>query len=267
MNAQPLYRRRRLRRARHAQVPGLRRLLGRWSGRWLAAFGGVWLLSAGNAARASPAGLTIEAATDIPMSVGLRSRYELPFGLRLSLGAGVVPKLYVDGINAVVRGLGAYDEATAQLIANSLESSLMISPALGYRPFPTLGLYTEAGYRFVALGGSATAAELIAGLTENPVPETPAEGSRAFSAASTLHMASIEVGYEWQLAPQWLLRAALGGAFTLSAQTSIEPEFEPRAPLAVRGFADEGERYLEQTQERYIHTPYIGVSAGYILLP
>jgi hypothetical protein len=78
-------------------------------------------------------------------------------------------------------------------------------------------------------------------------------------------MLSLELGYEWLLPPRWSLRAALGGVTTLSTHNQLEPDYNPIAPRALEEFASYGEAYLDDLEQRYVHSPYVGVSVGYVL--
>jgi hypothetical protein len=212
---------------------------------------------------AAPSWLHLEAGTDFPISVGLRARFELPHRLVFVTGLGLLPRVYVKAINGVATSAGWYDDATAELIEESLQRSLVFSLFGGWRPLESRGFYVLGGYRLVALGGGATASEIIGGLTGQELPASERGQPRQFSARSTLHMVGAELGWELRPRPHLVLRAALGVAFTVAARTAIEPDYRPVAPRAVDEFSSYGERYLDETYESYVHVPTLGVSAGY----
>jgi hypothetical protein len=209
------------------------------------------------AAAAGEERLGIAATTSFPVDVGVRLTYEAPFPLRLSTSLGFLPGAYVDGTNAIVRAFGGYDDRTAELVRNSLQSSLVWRSHVGVRPFR--GFYAEAGYGLVSLGGGASAAEILAAVTGRSVPGA---GSRTFTAHSTLHMLDVELGWEARLAPDLRLRTAVGGIFTLAASTHIEPDFDPGllGSLAVKALARAGELYLDRMYEKYVHTPVVTIA-------
>lgn len=203
------------------------------------------------------------AGTDFPLGVGARGYAEAPFRLRLSTSLGILPGPYVDTINTFVVAAGGYDDAMADLVKSTIASSLIWRTHLGYRPFEALGLYGEVGYGLVALGGSAAASTLIAGVTGRSFPSTETAGDHVFDAVATLHMLDVEIGWDLPLAEGFELRAALGGAFTVASHTTIEPRFTPRAERLVDEFTTYGEQYLDDTFTSYVFTPVVSLSAGY----
>src|SRR4051812_7155601 len=90
------------------------------------------VLLAAAAAHARPAQhLRIEAATTVPLVVGARLVAELPARLRLATGIGVMPRAYAEGINEFVVAAGGYDDDVADVIEESLSSSLVWRTNLG----------------------------------------------------------------------------------------------------------------------------------------
>jgi hypothetical protein len=226
---------------------------------------GAALASSG--ARAVPPGyhLRLEAGTDFPAAVGARLSAELPYRLRVGTSLGVLPGPYVDTINAIVVGLDAYPQTTADLIRAALENSLIWRLQAGWRPFDARGLYIDLGYSLVTLGGGATGDQIIAAATGNSPPSS--SRGREYDIRSTLHMLIVEIGWEWSLWRDRLsLRAAIGGAFTVGASTAIDPVFATSGPAEARlvqAFTGFGEGYLDDTYTSYVHTPVISVAAGY----
>lgn len=204
----------------------------------------------------------VEAGTDFPVSLGVKAHVEAPFRLRASTSLGFLPGAYVDAMNGVLTGVGAYPDATAELIRSSIQNSLVWRTHVGGRPFPGLGLYGEVGYGLVALGGQATAADIVSGVTGRSLPEAERGTPKTFDASAMLHMADVEIGYAWTLG-HLHLRASLGGAFTFASSTTITPKFTPRAPNLMREFTSYGEAYLDDTFTSYVFTPVLGVGAGY----
>jgi len=202
-------------------------------------------------------------ATDFPVDVGARLDVETPFRLRLNTTLGFLPKAYVGAMNGVLEGFGAYDASTGDLIESTIQSSLVWRTHVGYRPFPKLGFYFDVGYGLVALGGNASTAALLEGVTGKTLPPQDANGTETFSAKATLHMLDVEVGWTFALAEHWQLRTALGGAFTLGSSTTITPQFTPRAPALVASFAQAADDYLDTTFRDYVLTPVVSVGVAY----
>ena len=76
-------------------------------------------------------------------------------------------------------------------------------------------------------------------------------------------MLDVELGWEWEIVKHFFVRAALGGAFTVGSSTTIEPDFQPKAPRLTAAFATVGERYLDTTYTTYVFTPVVSLWAGY----
>lgn len=207
--------------------------------------------------------LSLEANTDFPLSVGGRLAAEIPGRLRLSTSLGYLPPLYLRSINALAEEVGAYDENISTLIDRWLSRSLVWRTHLGWRPFAGAGFYVEGGYGLVVLGGGVSAEEVLLSLTgiSPPVGETVLE--RSYDVRTTLHMASVELGWQWQLAERWLVRTGVGGVFTLGSNTRVDPQFEPAVPAVTNLFTRLAEDYLDDTYRSYVHLPLVSFSLGY----
>lgn len=204
-----------------------------------------------------------ELATDVPLQTGVRVRVEAPHRIRIAGTVGLLPGRYLDLVNATAVSAGAYGEDTARLVKKSLTRSLVLRIAGGWRPFPRRGLYAEAGYTWVALGGDVAGEDLVALATGIDPPDTL--GSRRdYDVDSTLHLLGAELGWEWRLrARPVVLRASLGVVTTVAARTSIEPRFRPLAPALVDAFTTGAEDYLDRLYLDHVHAPAIAASAGY----
>jgi hypothetical protein len=208
--------------------------------------------------------ITVEANTDLPLSVGGRLGVESPWRLRLSTSLGYLPAAYVRAVNDVAVELGAYERDEADLIESSLKNSLAWRTHVGWRPFPGAGFYVEGGYGLVALGGETNPEEVLVALTGVSPPEGEDVLDREYRVRSVLHMLDVELGWRWGLGSGWTARTALGAAFTLDSNSRVEPRFEPsQPPLLVTAFSRLAEGYLDRTFERYVHLPVLSFSIGY----
>lgn len=216
-------------------------------------------------ASASPWRLTLSAGTDFPIALSARADVEGPYRLRASTSLGVMPGAYVDAINALATSAGWYTQSEADLIRIALQTSLVWRTHVGWRPFARHGFNVMAGYGLVALGGGASAQQLIAGITGQMPPGNNATAASAtYAVSSTLHMIDVELGWEWRLLGEHLVvQAALGFAGTLASHTTITPQYTPRYPQATATFANYGAAYLDDTLQSYVFTPTLSVFAGY----
>ncbi|MEZ4297074.1 MAG: hypothetical protein R3B70_19065 [Polyangiaceae bacterium] len=203
--------------------------------------------------------LAADAQTSFPLDVSLRVQGEAPFGLRLSTSVGVLPGPYVDAINAFLVEVNAYDQNTADLVKTALEASLTWRTHLGYRPFADRGFYFEAGYGLVALGGGASAGELVAGVTGKELP--PNQSRLNFDVQSTLHMADVEIGWEWTVFEHLHIRAAIGGAFTFAAKTTVKND-AGASGRAIESFEEGSASYLDSLYTSYVFTPVATLGIG-----
>jgi hypothetical protein len=205
-----------------------------------------------------------ELGTDFPIDAGGRISAEAPFRLRASTALGYLPGSYVDVINTWMVQTGAYSEDTATLVRQAVQNSLVWRTHVGFRPFPKLGLYADAGYTFIGLGGGASAGQVIAALTGATLPPGgPMDPStQTFSLTSTVHLLDVEIGWQFLLMEHLVLRAAVGGAFAFAESTKLTPNFQPLSPDAMRAFMDYAEGRIDATIAQF-KAPVATVSVGY----
>lgn len=207
---------------------------------------------------------TVSAATDVPLQVGAAVRVEMPQRVRFAASAGVLPEPYVDLINTAAVEAGAYDEDTAKLVKASLKRSLVLRAAAGWRPFVRRGFYAEANYTWVSLGGDIAGEDFVA-LATGVDPPGGVAAQRKYDVNSTLHLLGAELGWEWTLTSRPVrLRAGLGFASTIAAETTMEPRFDPVVPALVDRFTSESEEYLDGIYLDYVHVPVVSLSAGWV---
>lgn len=219
--------------------------------------------------------LRAELLTDVPISLGVGGLAEFQDQWRISTSVGLMPRSYVALSNAVVMKFPyTYTEPTAELIEDTIQNSLVWSVMAGWSP-RSLGLYTHVGYRLVTLGGGATAAALIEGITGQMVGDGSAADSNRepimIDAASTLHMLGLEIGWEWPImtleAEQKLtLRASIGWSYTVHSSADLGVDLtgrRPRVQEALTQLELEGEEYLIDTFDSYVHPPTMSLALGY----
>ena len=216
------------------------------------------------AKRPPPITFAAEVMTDFPLQVGAGARVELPYGLRVHTSLGLMPGPYLDTINALCTGMGWYDQLTADLIRAALEDSLIWRIRAAWRPLDELGFYVGAGYSLAALGGGLSGAELVAAASGATLSDQ-IEGKLNFETAATVHMLDAEIGWELLFFDHLLLRIALGGSFTLDAQSALEPGWEVSrlAQPKVDALALAGEVYLDDIMTRYVHTLTLSLALGW----
>jgi len=204
---------------------------------------------------------TAEVGSDVPLDLGVAVRAESPERLRGGLTLGYLPGGYVALINDTVGSLGGYDASTAEVIEKALERSLVVRLHGGWRPWAGRGFYFGGGASLIALGGAATGQEILSAASGQPV-EAPRAASTDYDLSTHVLLADVEVGWDFELAPHWTLRAALGGSFTLDAGSEIT--LRDGSPNRLQAaFSDAAEVWLEETLETYVHTPLVTLAGGY----
>ena len=135
---------------------------------------------------------------------------------------------------------------------------------MGWKPFASYGFYFGGGYTLTALGGGLTGAELLLAVTGKTFPRS-LDSQQSLNVNAVSHMLDLELGWEWLMYNNLVLRVALGGSFTLTSQTKITGTREnpPRFQAAVDELFRAGEEYLDNTLQSYIHTPVIIVGVGW----
>ena len=178
-----------------------------------------------------------------------------------------MPSGYADAINGVLVAAGAYDQTTADLIGAALKSSLIWRLHAGWRPFKKRGAYFELGYGLAALGGGLSSAEAIAAVTGQAVPTDANAGQKGYNVASLLHMVDVDLGWQWIVSKGLTFRVGIGCALTVGAQTTVTPNFQPRAMAAQAKFTAAAASYLNETYTSYVFSPTITFAVGWRFLP
>lgn len=214
------------------------------------------------------------AGTKAPLSIGAKARVELPGRVQLGGGIGYLPGGYVDILNGTAMAFDAYEQSTADLIKAAIQSSAVFDADLGWRPFPESGFTFGLGYSLVALGGDASTAELIAGVTGIEAPESGTDGDgplagragsaddQSYDITAAVHLLRPEVGWQIDLGDRWMVDVGLGGAFTLNSGVIVKAENESAAPALQEAFEAGTSEWLEDTIEQYVHSPTISVGFG-----
>ena len=217
---------------------------------------------AGSAAEASePQRLTIEALTDFPVGVGGGVQAEWSYGLRTSLSLQYLPEAYVSTADTVAQEIGGYDDITSALVRAAAKNSFVFRVHAGWRPFSDLGLYADVGYTLLTLGGDVSTDDLAAAAG---VSQNPGEGT-AWDLTTTNHFIDLQIGWRFDLAERLSLRIAVGFAFTVASQSTIETAQSDRPNIAA-AIAEAGEVYLEDVFTSYVHTPTLTLAVGWDLL-
>jgi len=195
--------------------------------------------------------------SEFPVAASGSVSLSSPIGLSAGTSLGFLPPSYADVINDIVVHSGGYDEETAQIIRESLQSSLVFSSFLGYETFYRLRLHT--GYSLVTLGGATTTPEQNAQIAGVPVPFTIE--SRDVELAARLHMIGVGISWPFRILSSPLqLRVGAGGLFTLNAETTVKSSGDTDQD---RQFEREAKDELDEIFRQYAHTPVFSLQLEY----
>ena len=223
-------------------------------------------------AQASAQDVTVRpiVGVDFPVTAGGGVDVEHVSGLRLTSTIGLLPHSFVDASNSILVPIFedyGYDQYTADLVAATLENSMLWRTAVGYRPWPESGFVVGAGYTVGGLGGSASAAEVLEALVHTEVPDAAGD-ALVFDASAVIHIAHLEFGWTQDLAQGLWLHGGLGFGYLFAAKSEVSSQTTPRqasAQEALSNFEAEVEAFLDDTLVSYVHPPHLRVVLGWEL--
>jgi hypothetical protein len=218
-------------------------------------------------ARAEPQ-WRVGAGTDAPLDVHLSGEVTWPSRVSIYGSLGMVPPGYIHMANEVVITFGGWSESTGQVVESALQRSLSSQVGLRWQPWSKVGFRIGAGYQNLALGGGATTEELLVAMTGVEMPTEQGRfgvlsEEKEWDLSAKVHLLRAELSYRIPFGEHWAMETGLGGAFTLGAKAQLAPTYEPRFPAASDLLAEEGEAWLEENLERYLHTPSLRVGVHY----
>lgn len=212
---------------------------------------------------AAPVALDIGVGTVFPLYIGAQAVLEVPWRFSAQLEVGWMPTPYVDAIDGALSLFGVYPDEVSQLIREALDSSLVLRPSLGWRPFPALGLELAAGYTFLTLGGGLGPREVIESISGRNLPD---ETRNEIPLHSTLHNLHLRAAWRFLLAERWVLRASLEFMHCLASSSGID--YEARRPAGERVVQEVNaaiDAYLNAYYTEYVNVPLLGLSLAYRL--
>ena len=219
--------------------------------------------------------MRVELLTDLPLQFGVGGLLEFDQQWRLASSIGLMPKSYVTLSNQLVMSLpDTYTASTAELIEDTIQNSIVYRVMSGWSP-KVHGFYTHLGYTLATLGGGASTLALIEGVTGEELDRSAMNTSQHepvnIEAVTTLHMLSLELGWEWPIKEiqvnRWLtLRAALGWSYTVTSSATLTANTaskRTRIQTAFDRLEAAGESYLVDTFDTYVHPPTLSLALGY----
>lgn len=194
---------------------------------------------------ASQFALDVSATTTLPLVVGGTIGLEVPGHLVFRVGAGIVPSAYVDALNSVAVGYGAYDAGDAQVASLLLNDATFLEFGLGFRPAGTPGIELAVSY---------------AVLWSHRRIDMEQVGGAPHDAGLDVTVDAIHAELAWQSEPveHVYFRIALGWAHAFDHHVSLASSGDDRTQAAMRSSADA----LTETVGRYAFGPTLSASLG-----
>lgn len=206
-----------------------------------------------------------EIGTDLPVQFGGGVLVEGPYRLRGRLAIGYLPGAYVGLANTLAQGLAPdYTDKQAKLVRSALRTSLAWRTQLGWRPFADAGFYTHLSYTALTLGGTVRSDDVVdAALARDTLPDSLPSTDIDFD--SSAHMMGFELGWEFDLVEDLVLRLALGWAYTIAAHADVDVRATPDPDIRgeVENFENDTERVVERAYRQYLHPPTLGIGLGW----
>lgn len=200
--------------------------------------------------------LEVGLSTQVPISAGAQARVEGPLGLFVEGEVGFLPRPYFAAVNAAVVALGGYDRATADVLENALENSLVLRGTGGIRPIPTWGLELFGGYTYMRGSGNLNA---VAALLAVPGVDVPAlEGvTLDVPVLAELHNFHVGIGWRWVLFDWLAVRASLAYLQSFAASAGLDLDaIDAQRPM--RPVVEEGLSLLSGAVNRVLAPRLIG---------
>jgi len=208
--------------------------------------------------------LDLTLGTDFPLDYGVRLTLEGPFRITVNGTLGYMPERYIQTINRILIAADVYSAEDGDLVVQVLKDSLVARVHLGWRPVSRWGLYGEAGYTVLTLGGDVSSEVLIQAAT-GMAPPLAGTVEHNYMVEATTHLWDLEVGWLWRLLrkDRLTLRAALGFTRAFQADSTVTPLYDPFLPEEVAAFTTDTEAYINTTLESYVISPLITIQAGF----
>lgn len=198
--------------------------------------------------------------TAAPLYIGGEGSLGIGSHFTTHVTLGWMPPAYVDLVNDVSVSQRWYDRATANLIDDALQSSLLLGGQLGWKPFRTHGLEVRAGYMVGFLDGSSTSADVVGAVTGGSIPP---QASRHVQIESQLHLLEVGAGWGWRIARHAHVTASVSLIECFRATTNSEIA---TASHSETGASDNLESrlntYLDNIYLNHISAPLVRLMIG-----
>jgi hypothetical protein len=212
-------------------------------------------------------GLEAEALTEFPSLLGGGLRVHIPYGFEVAATAGVMPGGYAHVVSGTLRAFDALNQTQAKGINEVFQDSRVLRATVAWQPWTDHGIWFEAGYARMDLGGRATGRDLVeiaTGLRPSEMPDDmPSDADGKFDLDVTAHRLHLGLGWRWDFPTGLTMRAGFGGDITLGASTRIHARFDPEDPELVDAYRRAATREFDHIVTDYVHNPTVLFDVGY----
>ena len=191
--------------------------------------------------------LDVTAFTTLPLAVGGAVALEVPGHLVLRVSAGAIPNAYIDAINDVGTGWGAWDQNAASVASTLLVGATYLEFAVGLRPAGTPGIELSIGYAM--LWSHRTAGMNLVG----------APGDRTLGLDLSIDAVHAELAWQTELIDHVYFRLALGWAHAVAQHLTLRTD---ATDDATRAALAQGQAALAQTVAQHSFGPTLGAALG-----
>jgi len=209
-----------------------------------------------------PIKVRVEAQTILPYLVGGALGLDAPGGFQVRTSLGSTPDLFVDAIRGVLEGsVPTFDNSLANTLFERTDGPVGWRLEMGWKPDVLRGFFASFGYSFVFMAGRFSPDDATAQLKSQFVGVTP---YTVADATATIHALTTEVGFEFETAPSWMVRIALGGLFTFHSSASINVRaVENPSNEEMRANMTQTEADIQRALRTYGNIPTLSVSVGF----
>lgn len=204
-------------------------------------------------------------ATEAPLMIGAQATLELPYRLLVQGEVGVIPSAYVNVIDGLLTGAGAYDATVSSVVRSTLQSSLVVRASAGVRPFSDHGFEIMGGYTLASIDGAVSARQAFEAVSGASMPAQLPDTQVQLN--TTIHSLHVSLGWRWVVADHLVVRASLAYLQSVGSSSSLAV---PASVTALPGMATSVSQVsqamdttLSDSYAKYAKLPVMGLSLGY----
>jgi hypothetical protein len=209
----------------------------------------------------NPLSVSLGAGTEIPSGVSLDARIGVKQSHIYGIGRyGLFIDPYVDLANEVSESFDFYNQATSEIISESLHGADHIEFGIGYEQSTHQGWFGELGYFSFKGEGSVSGRTLLEAVSGISVPNA----TNLYSVESSVKSLSLRLGYRWPILTQSSLWLSLGLIKPINSENSLDrPASGPVQEAILKSVNEEFQAYMDDLYKNEVFLPVIGLKFYY----